>query len=138
VELSAGAEVDATECCAALVEKAALLEKAADAAENAPGQMARWRGRMVGGGIGARWREDGGRSGAVERAVVAWSCWSTRAAVRTRQWCGEWRGTTTDSRADKVGRADMQVENWAVGLMSWPIKSGRMDVLRLTALGHDK
>jgi hypothetical protein len=46
--LSAGAEVDATECCTALVEKADPLEKAADAVENAPGQMARWRGRMVG------------------------------------------------------------------------------------------
>jgi hypothetical protein len=44
---------------------------------------------------------------------------------------GEWRGMTIDSRADKIGRADMQVENWVDGLMLWPIKSGRTDVLSI-------
>jgi hypothetical protein len=82
MELDAGTELDVA------MWRVALLEKAASAVENA---MA---GKWPGGEEGWWWQcwsameiEDGGRLGAVESVVVAWSRWSMP------RRCGEWRGT---------------------------------------------
>jgi hypothetical protein len=76
-ELDAGTELDVAMWRIAMLEKATLVEKTASAVENA---MA---GRWPGGEEGWWWRcwsaveiEDGGRLGAVESVVVAWSRWS--------------------------------------------------------------
>jgi hypothetical protein len=73
------------------------------------GRMARWRGRMAGGGAGVRWKEVDGRPGAVESVAAAWTRW----------WCGEWRGTD-DGLTGRYCWSE-RIRKWRVG----PLERGR-------------